>query len=65
MTASNDSVLRINPLVESMDEITQKILEQTQEYWAKRIYAFLKKLPDLKTAVKDNRLLLDFDRHAL
>jgi hypothetical protein len=64
MTASNDCILRINTLTDTVDEITHKILEQSQEYWAKRIFAFLKKLSDLKTAVKDNRMLLDFDRHA-
>ena len=63
MTASNDSVLRINPQIDSVDEITHKILEQTQEYWAKRIFAFMKKLSDLKTAIKDTKLLLEFDKH--
>lgn len=63
MLASNDSVLRINPITDSVQEITNKILEQSQEYWAKRIFAFLKKLPDLKTANKDNKQLLNFDIH--
>ena len=50
--------------MESIDEITGKIMEHPQEYWAQRIFAFLKKLPDLKTANKDNKHLLDFKRHA-
>lgn len=63
LTASNDNVLSINPISDSVEDITRKIMDQDQAYWAKRVFAFLKKLPDLKTAVKDNRLLLDFERH--
>lgn len=39
-----------------------EIFSHTQRYWANRFYQFLKKLPELKSAIKDEDKIYDFKK---
>lgn len=45
--------------------IDDEIFSHTQKYWAQRFFVFMKKLTELKTAVKDEKSLFLFDKFVL
>ena len=49
-------------LNDNSHSIQIEIFSHTQRYWANRFYQFLKKLPELKTAMKDEQTIYDFKR---
>lgn len=58
--ASNDC--NGNILFDNSLSIRNEIFSHTQRYWASRFYQFLRKLPELKSAVKDEQTIYDFKR---
>jgi hypothetical protein len=47
------------------DNIYDEIFSHTQKYWAQRFFVFMKKLTELKTAMKDEKSLFLFDKFIL
>ena len=45
--------------------IEQEIFSHTQKYWAQRFFVFMKKLTELKTAMKDEKSLFLFEKFYL
>jgi hypothetical protein len=44
------------------DNIDDEIFCHTQKYWAQRFFVFMKKLTELKTAMKDEKSLFLFEK---
>ena len=63
LLASNDSLCYFSPFETDVDKTISLLRLHPQDYWARRLFNFLKKLPELKTASKDEKLLLNFDIH--
>jgi hypothetical protein len=47
------------------ENIDEEIFSHTQKYWAQRFFVFMKKLTELKTAMKDEKSLFLFDKYIL
>ena len=55
--ASNDTTIRYN----YGDDLRLTILQGTREYWATRLFEFIKKIPEIKSMASDEKSLLTFD----
>lgn len=64
LLASNDSVCHFSPFETDSDRILSNLRSQPQQYWALRLFNFMKKLSELKTAKKDEKQLYDFEQHS-
>jgi hypothetical protein len=60
LLASNDSTAFFSPLESDPLAVLRR---HPQSYWADRVFVFLKKMTELKAAVKDDKMLHDFEFH--